>query len=66
MNSIAAYCASWLWPEFISEALVRHLGSGPFLAFGPAYEPFLLGAVTLLILWLILLWMYRRRIFLRI
>ena len=66
MNSIAAYCADWLWPEFISEALVRHLGDGPFLIFGAAYEPLLLGATMLLALWLILYWMYRRRIFLRI
>lgn len=66
MNSIAAYCADWLWPRFISEALVRHLGEGPFLVFGPAYEPLLLGAAMLLVLWGILYWMYRRRIFLRI
>ena len=66
MNSIAAYCADWLWPTFISEALVRHLGDGPFLIFGPAYQPLLLGAAMLLVLWLILYWMYRRKIFLRI
>lgn len=66
MNSIAAYCADWLWMSFVSEALVRHLGHGPFLLFGPAYEPLLLGAATLFVLWLILYWMYRRRIFLRI
>jgi predicted acyltransferase len=66
MNSIAAYCADWLWKGFISDALARHLVQGPFLIFGPAYEPFLLGAATLLVLWLVLFWMYRRRIFLRI
>ncbi|MGD8898155.1 MAG: DUF5009 domain-containing protein, partial [Acidobacteriota bacterium] len=66
MNSIAAYCADWLWKGFISDALVRHLGDGPFLVFGPPYEPLLLGAATLLVLWLVLFWMYRRRIFLRI
>jgi predicted acyltransferase len=66
MNSIAAYCADWLWKDFISDALVRHLGNGPFLVFGPPYEPLLLGAATLLVLWLVLFWMYRRRIFLRI
>jgi predicted acyltransferase len=66
MNSIAAYCSDWLWKGFISDALVRHLGHGPFLVLGPAYEPLLLGAATLLVLWLVLYWMYRRRIFLRI
>jgi heparan-alpha-glucosaminide N-acetyltransferase len=66
MNSIAAYCADWLWKGFVSDALVRHLGRGPFLILGPAYQPLLLGAATLLVLWLVLYWMYRRRIFLRI
>ena len=66
MNSIAAYCADWLWKRFIAETLVRHLGKAPFLIFGPAYELLLLGAATLLVLWLVLFWMYRRRIFLRI
>jgi predicted acyltransferase len=66
MNSIAAYCADWLWKGFISDALVRHLGHGPFLIFGSAFEPLLLGTATLLVLWLVLYWMYRRRIFLRI
>jgi predicted acyltransferase len=33
---------------------------------GKVYEPLATGAVVLLVLWLILFWMYRRRIFLRI
>ena len=66
MNSIAAYCADWLWKDFVADALVRHLGDGAFLLLGPVFEPVLLGAATLLLLWLILFWMYRRRIFLRI
>jgi predicted acyltransferase len=66
MNSIAAYCADWLWKGFIHDALLRHLGEGPFLIFGPAYEPLLVGAATLAVLWWVLYWMYKRRIFLRI
>jgi len=66
MNSIAAYCSDWLFKDFVADALVRHLGEGPFLLLGPAFQPLLLGAATLLGLWLILYWMYRRRIFLRI
>ena len=31
-----------------------------------AYEPFLLGSATLLVLWLMLFWMWRKKIFLRI
>jgi predicted acyltransferase len=34
--------------------------------FGTALEPLWLGALTLLAYWLVLWWMYRRRIFLRI
>jgi predicted acyltransferase len=65
-NSIAVYVMSWTMEEFISSALVRHLGTGPFLIFGPPFEPVLRGFGVVLVFWLILLWMYRRKIFLRI
>lgn len=66
MNSIAAYCMAHLFDGFIGEALRTHLGSRPFQVFGAAYEPFLHGAAVLFTLWLILFWMHRRQIFLRI
>lgn len=66
MNSIAAYCMDHLFGGFLRAALRRHLGDGLFKLAGPAYEPFLLGAATLGVLWVILYWMYRRKIFLRI
>jgi heparan-alpha-glucosaminide N-acetyltransferase len=66
MNSIAAYMISWLFTGFIADALLRHLGHGCFQFFGPVYEPLLLGAAVLLLEWLILWWMHRRQIFLRI
>jgi heparan-alpha-glucosaminide N-acetyltransferase len=66
MNSIAAYMLAHLWPAFLEEDLNTHLGGGLFRAFGEAEAPLLQGAVVLLVLWLALLWMYRRRIFLRI
>jgi len=66
MNSIAAYMISWLFVTFITNALVRHLGSHFFEIFGPAYQPLLLGLGVMLVEWLILLWMYRRKIFLRV
>lgn len=65
-NSIAAYCLSWLVAEGVEKALYRHLGHAPFLIFGAAYEPLLHGGATLGILWLLLFWMHRRQIFLRI
>lgn len=66
MNSIAAYCMAGLFKGFILKALQRHLGAETFRVFGSAYEPLLLGAATLAVLWLILYWMYRRGLFLRI
>jgi predicted acyltransferase len=66
MNSIAAYLIAHLFVGFITKALPRHFGASIFQAAGPAYEPFLLGLGILLVEWLILYWMYRRKIFLRI
>jgi heparan-alpha-glucosaminide N-acetyltransferase len=66
MNSIAAYLIAHLFEGFVRDALRRHLGRAAFAAFGDAYEPFVLGACILLIYWLMLFWMYRRRVFLRI
>jgi heparan-alpha-glucosaminide N-acetyltransferase len=66
MNSIAAYMIAHLFESFIGSALRTHLGVGFFRAFGEAYEPFVIGAFILLGYWLVLFWMYRRKIFLRI
>jgi predicted acyltransferase len=66
MNSIAAYCMAHLFDGFISSSLNTHLGIDAFKTFGTAYESLLHGAAVLLILWLILFWMYRRKLFLRI
>jgi heparan-alpha-glucosaminide N-acetyltransferase len=65
-NSIAVYVMSWTIESFVSSALVRHLGTGPFLVFGSPFEPVLRGFGVVLVFWLILYWMYRRKIFLRI
>lgn len=66
MNSIAAYMIAHLWVGFIGDAYRTHLGQGIFRKLGPEYEPVVGGTVILLTMWLILLWMYRRKIFLRI
>ena len=65
-NSIAAYCMEHLFSGFIRSALNTHLGENAFKVFGEAYARSLQGAAILAILWLILFWMYRRKIFLRI
>lgn len=65
-NSITAYIMSWTMESFFLQALERHLGTAFFGAFGPEYERLLKGFAVMLIFWSILLWMYRRKIFLRI
>jgi predicted acyltransferase len=67
MNSIAAYCMSTSFVKAELHKMVkRHLGARTFEVFGPEYALLLQGAVTLALLWLILYWMYRRRVFIRV
>ncbi len=66
-NSIVAYCLAGLKINpFFGTSLVVHFGADSFKVFGEAYEPVFLGACVLLIDWLILFWMYRNKIFVRI
>jgi len=65
-NSIAAYCLYEAFMDPIAQALVRHLPRAAFLVLGPAFEATLVGAGALAVIWLILLWMHRRRVFVRI
>ena len=66
MNSIAVYVMSWTMENFIGHALDRHFGSEIAAIAGPTFQPVLHGFSIMLIFWLILFWMYRRKIFLRI
>jgi heparan-alpha-glucosaminide N-acetyltransferase len=66
MNSIAAYLIAHLWEEFILNSFKIHLGMGFLNIFGTGLEPFFLGVLTMLAYWLILWWMYKKRIFIRI
>lgn len=65
-NSIAAYVLSHTIDGFIVGSYLKHLGPGVFHVAGDAYEPLIKGAALLATLWLILFWMYRRRVFVRI
>ncbi len=67
MNSIAAYCisSSFVKPE-LHKMVIKHLGEDTFAVLGPEYLPLLHGAATLALLWLILFWMYRRKVFVRV
>lgn len=66
MNSIAMYCLEHLSVGFVSRTLKIHFGQPVFNVFGPAFAPLTEGIAVLLVLWLTLLWMHRRKIFLRI
>jgi heparan-alpha-glucosaminide N-acetyltransferase len=66
LNSIAAYLIAHLLEDFIVDSFRIHLGASIFSAFGDLVEPFVRGLVVLTVYWLILFWMYRRRLFLRI
>jgi predicted acyltransferase len=66
LNSIAAYCMAALSGNFIGQNLRTHLGAGFFRIFGPPYEPLVYGGMIMLVMWLLLFWMYRRKVFLRI
>ncbi len=66
MNSIAAYCLYEAFEKPIAAALLRHFTRGPFQVLGPAFEATLVGAASLALIWLVLWWMHRRRLFLRL
>ncbi len=65
-NSILAYVMSWTCEKPFKDMLLRHFGTRPFLIRGEAWEPVLLGVAVLTLMWLILFWLYRQRIFVRI
>jgi predicted acyltransferase len=65
-NSIVAYCSEHLIGSFLVESTKVHFGRDVFEWFGKEYAPLFTGAVVFAILWLILFWLYRKRIFIRI
>ena len=66
MNSIAAYVIAHLIGDFISGTFKIHFGQDFFAVLGEKLLPLLEGVAVLACYWLILFWMYRRRLFLRI
>ena len=65
-NSIAMYVMVYTQTGFFRKAITTHFGRAPFRVFGDAFEQTLHGAAVLLLLWLILFWLYRRKVFLKI
>ena len=66
MNSMAAYLMAHLFERFILDSFRIHLGATAFQFLGGGLEPLLRGVAVLLVYWLMLYWMYRRKIFLRV
>jgi predicted acyltransferase len=65
MNSIAAYVIAEAMRSFIQVSLRIHMGHA-FRIFGTNVEAAVRGMAVLVIYWLILWWLYRRQIFLRV
>jgi heparan-alpha-glucosaminide N-acetyltransferase len=65
-NSIAMYVLVHVATDYLTRSWVIHLGRAPFEVLGPAFTPVLLGACTLAVFWLMLAWMYRHRVYVRI
>lgn len=65
-NSIAAYIIAHTIEGFIGSSLSIHLGPQYAAVFGAAYAPLVRGILILFFEWLILYWMYRKQIFIRI
>jgi len=72
-NSIFIYCAYHLTNGWLRETLRIHLALPEktwhfktYEVFGEAYASAVQGALVILIFWLVLLWMYRKRIFVKI
>lgn len=66
LNPITLYCLFQLSTSFIRHQLQIHLGQDVFAIFGDLWSPMMKRAGVLLVLWLIILWMYRRKVFLRL
>ena len=66
LNSIFAYCMAHLWEGFIRSAFEIHLGKEIFARFGDNYEALFSGVCVLGVYWLILWWMARHQLFVKI
>ncbi len=66
MNSIAAYMMAHLFERFIISSFRIHLGRAFFQVWGTGHEPLLMGIAVLATYWVMLYWMYKRKLFLKI
>jgi heparan-alpha-glucosaminide N-acetyltransferase len=66
MNSIVAYSMSSIYTGVAFNGFRRIVGDSPFEVLGEAYEPIVYGSVVVLAYWLVLFFLYRQRLFVRI
>ncbi|WP_395739707.1 acyltransferase family protein [Prosthecobacter sp.] len=66
MNSLAFYVMRHTMDIWFSETLQKHFGTRIFDVFGTELRPVTIGACTFLVFWLVTLWLYRRKIFIRL
>ncbi|XZE35248.1 acyltransferase family protein [Pirellulaceae bacterium SH501] len=66
MNPLALYCMWQLSSGFIRKQTEIHFGISFFQLLGPDLRPAMERGWVLLILWVVIAWMYQRKIFLRI
>lgn len=66
MNSIAAYVIADGFGSFIQKTLYIHLGQNYDQLFGDAYSTLVKGIIVLSLEWLILYWMYKKKLFIKI
>ena len=63
MNSLAMYVMSWIFKPWVKQTLHTHLGTKMF---DGTYGPVIETTIVIAILWLVIFYMYRKRIFVRI
>lgn len=66
MNSIFIYVVTHLWDRFIIESFKTHFGQNVFRILGEGNQTLLSGGAALIVFWLILYWMYKKKIFIKI
>jgi heparan-alpha-glucosaminide N-acetyltransferase len=66
MNSITAYCIAHFMEHFLDSSFRINLGPHFFQFLGSGLEPLMHGMAVLSCYWLVLFWMFRRKLFVKI
>lgn len=66
MNSIVVYLMHYLCDDWIQATLTTHFGERIFGIFGEPFAPMVARVLVLLVMWLVCVYLYRQKIFVRI